>query len=79
MQHSAFNYMLRRAKFLLRLCGFQVASVRLGRSCAFPSAHQPPTSVPLKKILDQLEFPLMNENMYPKVVSLFLNRTLFFQ
>lgn len=79
MQHSAFNAMLRKAKFLFRLCGFRVVSVHLGRSCAFPSAHQPSTSVPLKKILDQLEFPLMNGNMYPKVVSLFLYRTPFSQ
>lgn len=69
MQHSAFNYMLRRAKFLLRPCGFRVASVCLGRSCAFPGARQPPTFVPPKKILDHLEFPLMNGNMLSKVVT----------
>lgn len=51
MQHLAFNYMLKRAKFLFRLCGFRATSIHLGRTCALFQLPQPPPSfVPLKKI-----------------------------
>lgn len=66
MQHSAFNYMLKRAKFLLRLCGFQSCVYTPGEIMLSQMPHRPPNFMSLKKILDHLKFPfgfyLMNGN-----------------
>lgn len=67
MQHSAFNYMLKRANVLIKALWF--LELRLwtwGDYVLSQAFHHPLSFVPLKIILDHLEFPfgcyLMNRN-----------------
>lgn len=66
MQHSAFNYMLKRAKFLVRLYGFQSCVCTPGETILSQMPRRPPSFISLKKTLDHLKFPfgfyLMNGN-----------------